>query len=216
MDIAALDIILKNFFKDKKVQIYDDVWEKASNDVYKYVIAMHNLQWEENMIIHTKLIFRFDSDKKEMVDNYFMYLYDLDCQYRQVMFKDEDDLKSKLNVLFDDKKFGIALRSISDFMSMPATKLNQYLKNNRVNNISVYEVRYDPKFKIQPCENFSIRLEVNISDTYEIIYNINKQNQSYVIFKEFLGTQNKISVDNISDLDILIGNDIINSLKNIE
>jgi hypothetical protein len=96
--IKEIEEVFKQVFKDEegKVSSIDTVYELSeSEEYYKLVISIHNLSIEDTLIIHTKFIFKTDLGKSKIVDNSFIYLYDINCNYHKQNFSNVIDLKIK-------------------------------------------------------------------------------------------------------------------------
>ena len=84
---------LLNFFKDSQVVKTSAVWEKFDDDKgYKWVLVLHNLNWGDAIVIHTKFILKTDKEKQNLLKQQFSYLYDMNCQYRFVDFESLKDI----------------------------------------------------------------------------------------------------------------------------
>lgn len=174
LTIEKVDEIIKSVFDNTKVVSVDSVYEKSEKgDFLKLVISLHNLIFEDTTIIHTKFIFKTNVEKTKLIDNMFMYLYDYKCSYKQVTFEDEEELKDNLIDIVNSNIFGKYTKEFGEFLDAPASKINYYLKNDDVTNISVYTVNYNPKFKIRPCEEMTFDFEINVQEKYTIELNIN-------------------------------------------
>ena len=94
--ISEIEQTFKEVFEEEegKVSSVDTVYELSKNeDYYKLVISIHNLSVEDTLIIHTKFIFKTDLEKKNILDESFIYLYDINCVYHKVDFKNMIDLR---------------------------------------------------------------------------------------------------------------------------
>ena len=135
--------------------------------------------------MHTKLIFNVDNDKVYLSHNQLTYLFDLNCEYKMIAFKDLDAFKYLLNQIFFDFKFGQDLREYSRFLLSPSRMVNEYLNSINYNNYSVLYIDYQPKFNITECSNFIANFEIGLIDDYKIDLSIKKiDNDKYnFIFK---------------------------------
>lgn len=181
MRISEIEQIFKDIFDEEKglVQSVDTVYEKSSNgDFYRLVISIHGLNIEDTSIIHTKFIFRTDLDKRELNDMSFIYLYDINCIYHKMEFKNPLDLKEKIEDIIKSGNFGQCILTLSDFIQAPAMFLNYYMKRYDITDYSVFDVVYEPKFKTTPCDETTFDFKININDNYFIdlsIYKIDKK-----------------------------------------
>ena len=179
--IAEIDQIFKDIFEEEEglVQSVDTVYEISKNDdFYKLVISIHNLNIEDTSIIHTKFIFKTDLDKVNLIDMSFIYLYDINCVYHKIDFDNALDLKEKIEDIIKSGNFGQDILILSDFIQAPAMFLNYYMKRYNITDYSVFDVKYEPKFKTSPCDETTFDFEININDNYFIdlsIYKIDKE-----------------------------------------
>jgi hypothetical protein len=177
MRISEIEQIFKDIFDEEKglVQSVDTVYEKSSNgDFYRLVISIHGLNIEDTSIIHTKFIFRTDLDKRELNDMSFIYLYDINCIYHKMEFKNPLDLKEKIEDIIKSGNFGQGILTLSDFIQAPAMFLNYYMKRYDITDYSVFDVVYDPKLKTTPCDDTTFDFKININDNYFIDLSIHK------------------------------------------
>jgi hypothetical protein len=101
--IAELEQTFKDIFDEEGglVQSIETTYEKSlSGDFYKLVISIHGLSIGDTLIIHTKFIFKTDLEKRKLLDNSFIYLYDINCNYRKVDFNNVVDMKNKIYSLY--------------------------------------------------------------------------------------------------------------------
>jgi len=78
--IAEIEQAFKDIFEEEEglVQSIDTVYEMSQDEnFYKLVISIHGLSVEDTLIIHTKFIFKVDLEKRNLIDNSFIYLYDI-------------------------------------------------------------------------------------------------------------------------------------------
>jgi len=82
--IAEIEQAFKDIFEEEEglVQSIDTVYEMSQDEnFYKLVISIHGLSVEDTLIIHTKFIFKVDKEKRNVVENYFHYLYEYPMDY---------------------------------------------------------------------------------------------------------------------------------------
>ncbi len=171
-------MFMEIFQEEGKGQVtsIDTVYEKSkSDDFYKLVISAHGLLMEDLFIIHTKFIFKTDKNKINLIDNSFIYLYDINCIYHKVNFKSVLDLKSKISSIINSSNFGEDIKILSDFIASPAMFLNYYLKREKITDYSIFDVLYNPKFKIQPCHKTTFDFIINVNNNYKIELSIKKR-----------------------------------------
>ena len=69
--ISELEQLFRDIFEeeDGKVSSVDTVYESTEDNFLKLVISIQNLSIEDTLIIHTKFIFKVDSDKRNVIEN---------------------------------------------------------------------------------------------------------------------------------------------------
>jgi hypothetical protein len=176
--ISEVEEIFKNIFgEDEKglVNSTDSVYELSSDkDFYKLVISLHGLSKEDISIIHTKFIFKIDLNKSKLIEDSFIYLYDINCVYHKIEFSNIVDLENKIDKIIESNNFGEDLQILSDFIEAPAMFLNYYMMKNDITEYSVFDVKYEPKFKILPCYKTTFDFKININNNYNIELSIHK------------------------------------------
>jgi hypothetical protein len=178
--IKEINDSLKNIIGDSEVLSVDDVYEKidGSEDL-KLVIFLNNLLKPEISIFYTKLIFICNSDKTELVDNNFMYLYDINCQYRKVDFEDVADFEMKLNNIINKNDFGPDIKLLSVFMKSPAFFINQWFEKQDVVDIVVLNFTYQPKIYVIPCKSLFFTFDLDVNNN-NIELTIKKEENDYI------------------------------------
>lgn len=179
--ISEIEQTFKDLFEEEEglVQSVDTVYEKVDNGEFlRLIISIHGLNIEDTSIIHTKFIFKTDLDKRNVIDMSFIYLYDINCIYHKIEFNNPLDLKEKVDDVVKSANFGQDILILSDFIQAPAMFLNYYMKRYDITEYSVFDVKYDPKFKTAPCDETTFDFDININDNYQIdlsIYKIDKK-----------------------------------------
>ena len=183
MEITIKDIekSIKNVLGDSDVLNTDSVYEHIDgSDDLKLVIFINKL-FGENSILYTKLIFKVNNAKIKLTSNSFLYLYDINCQYVNIDFSDINEFEKKLKSIFEKNKFGIDLKTLSEFIEKPAFLLNKWFKENHINEINISNVKYEPKAYIIPCKSLSFSFIIN-TNNMEIPLTLKKEgNGSYVL-----------------------------------
>lgn len=218
MRIQEIEQLFKDIFQEKTgvVQSMDSVYEASPDGThYRLVISLHNLMIQETVVIHTKFVFRTDLDKINLHTNYFHYLYDINCHYRKVDFENIIDLKEELESIIETSDFGKDLSTLSDFTQAPATFLNFYLRKSKITDYSVFDVKYDPKFKTLPCENMSFDFDININNNYFFEVSIRKIEsedqelpEKYKFMFKFMDEMIFKETDTLANVQSIIGSNI--------
>lgn len=214
MLISKIEDIFKEVFNEEKglVKSVDTVYEKTNdNESYKLVISIHDIKTEDNNIIHTKFIFKTDLNKTKIVENSFIYLYDINCKYRKVEFLNDISLKNKLLDIIESNDFGKDITILSNFIEAPSMFINYYLKKSKITKYSVFDVIYEPKFKIQPCKRTTFDFKININNSYDIDISISKIDDIKIYYKFYIKLLDDYivdEVDNINNIQNIIGSSI--------
>jgi hypothetical protein len=173
--ISELEEAFLEIFNEDLVRSIETVYEHPqSGDYVKLVISVHGLSFEEVSIIHTKFIFKVDEGKRNLVENSFIYLYNINCTYQKVEFRNIIDLKTKIEDIIQSNSFGEELQILSDFIEAPAMFLNYYMRKENITDYSVFDVEYQPKFKTTPCDKTTFDFKININNNYNIDFSIRK------------------------------------------
>ena len=175
--LAELETVIKNVFSDTKVSSVNTTYEESDKG-YKVIVTINNIYYDKTNVIHTKLMFYTDKKKSKLINNHFDYLYDLNCKFRKVEFNDVTDLESKLNFVFDNRKFGRDIKILSDLNVVLTSTVNKWLKDNDIDTISLYNITYNPIVDVIPCDSLFFQFEINLDDTRFIKMNVKKIDDS--------------------------------------
>jgi hypothetical protein len=215
LTLKQVDETMREVFNDKLVKSVDTVYEK-NGKFYKLVFSIHGIELDDTIIIHTKFIFPTNKDKTGLINNKFSYLKNLGCGYDYVEFEEDslDDLKETLLEILNSNNFDEELRDLSDFLSNgPDSRINNYLYTREVESISVHEVRYDPRFKMRPCDESTFDFDLNINNSYDVHVSIKrnepkKEESTFdVTFK--MKEVKTITVESIQNIGEIIGQQLI-------
>jgi hypothetical protein len=216
--ITEVEKVFKDIFQEEegKVASVETVYEHSkSKDFYKLVISTHGISIEDTLIIHTKFIFKTDLEKKNIIENSFIYLYDINCVYNKIEFKNAIDLKTKIQDIIDSNDFGKDIQILSDFIEAPAMFLNYYMRRSKITEYSIFDVEYEPKFKTVPCEDMSFDFKINVNDNYKMNLSITKKEKEkdrdydiYVFQFNFLDEYTTIENDTLKNIHFTIGSTI--------
>jgi hypothetical protein len=187
--VSLLDVenVIKNVFDDTKVSSVSTLYEKdEKKGELKLILTINNLFFEKTDILHTKFVFLVDDDKTKLLKNKFYYLYDINCDYKEVKFDDINDLENKLNEIINDRDFGQDIKDLSDINVTISGDVNEWLKENDVVDISIYSITYTPIVDNMPCESLSFKFEINVDDERVIELRLRKikENDYKFTFKE--------------------------------
>lgn len=215
--VKEIEQAIREIFDNSRVRSVATTFEKdKDSDFQRLIISLHNLEFEDTIVIHTKLVFKCDMEKSELKDNSFNYLYDLNCIYRTIKFKDLVDFKEKLVKIINKNQFGADVRNLSEFLIGPAKKINEYFKKNQITDYSAFTVEYDPKFKIIPCQYINFDFSINLNNIYDIKLNVSKKDdETYKLQFKYLDTIKTVEQDNLKELSVIVGSTLIKIMKNI-
>jgi len=211
--IEEIEKIIKNILDDSDILNTESVYEHidGQDNKQKLVIFFNKIFGEHQSILYTKLIFIVDIDKINLVDNTFLYLFDINCQYNNVDFDDLEELEEKLDNIIKKHKFGPNINILSEFIEKPAFLINDWLKDHNINNFSISNIKYNPKIYIIPCKSlfFSFIITVN---NQKIELNITK-NKKFIY--SFMFNKETITVEknNLKTLVETIGDTLKNNIK---
>lgn len=220
MDIKISEIqeVFKDLFENEEgvANSVETVFELSSDEkFYKMVISIQGLETEDVSIIHTKFIFKTDLDKKNIIENSFIYLYDINCVYHKMEFDNPIDLKTKIEDIIDSNNFGQDMQILSDFIEAPSMFLNYYMRRAKITDYSVFEVEYQPKFKTQPCDETTFDFKININDNYDMELSISKVDRvneeevdTYKYQFRFMDEIETFETDTLKNMHYFIGDHI--------
>lgn len=217
--IAEVEQAFKDIFQeeDGMAQSLETVYELSDDEkFYRLVITIHGLSVEETMIIHTKFIFKTDLEKRLLIDKSFTYLYDINCIYHKMDFQNVIDMKNKIENIVEQNNFGDDIKILSDFIEAPAMFLNYYMRRAEITEYSVFDVKYEPKFKTQPCDSTTFDFEININNNYKFdvsIYKVDRESDdeepdTYRFNFKFMDEITTEESDSLQNIHFMIGSNI--------
>ena len=216
--ISEVEQLFRDIFDEEKgvVKSVDTVYETPEKgDFLRLVISIHGLSTEDTSIIHTKFIFKVDKDKRYLVEDTFIYLYDINCVYHRIEFNNIVDMKKKIEDIIESKNFGEDLQILSDFIEAPAMFLNYYMRRAKITDYSVFEVEYEPKFKTTPCDKTTFDFKININNNYHIYLSIRKIDKNkeeepdvYKYQFKFMDEIETYEIDTLRNMHFFIGDHI--------
>jgi len=219
--ISEIEQAFKDIFEveDGVVNTVESVYEMSLDEkFYKLVISIHGLSTQDTSIIHTKFIFKTDLDKRNIIDNSFIYLYDINCIYHKMEFTNVLDMKKKIEDIVESKSFGEDLQILSDFIEAPSMFLNYYMRRSKITDYSIFDVEYEPKFKTAPCDKVTFDFKININNNYHMELSIQKidrpsddKEDNVDIYKfqfKFMDEIETFETDTIKNVHFFIGDHI--------
>jgi hypothetical protein len=212
------EVFLELFEKNEDVSVssVESLYESPEEgDFLKLVITLHGLSAEDISIIHTKFIFKTDTDRVNLAENSFIYLYELNCVYHKIEFENVVDLKKKIEDIIDSNDFGQDIQILSDFIEAPSMFLNYYMRRADITDYSIFEVEYEPKFKHTPCDKTTFDFKLNINNQYDMELSIRKMEKSseedvdkYKYQFRFMDEIETFETDTLKNMHFFIGDNI--------
>jgi len=216
--ISEVEQVFKEVFDEEEglVTSVESIYESSKDgDFYKLVISIQGLTTEDVVIIHTKFIFKTDLDKRNIIEDSFIYLYDINCVYHKVEFGNVIDMRSKIEDTIESNNFGEDIQILSDFIEAPAMFLNYYMRRAKITDYSIFDVEYQPKFKTQPCDNTTFDFKININNNYDMELSIRKVDRdvedeldTYKYQFRFMDEIETIETDTLKNMHYFIGDNI--------
>jgi hypothetical protein len=219
--ISEIEQGFKDIFEVEEgvINTVESVYEMSLDEkFYKLVISIHGLSTQDTSIIHTKFIFKTDLDKRNIIDNSFIYLYDINCIYHKMEFTNVLDMKKKIEDIVESKSFGEDLQILSDFIEAPSMFLNYYMRRSKITDYSIFDVEYEPKFKTAPCDKVTFDFKININNNYHMELSIQKidrpsddKEDNVDIYKfqfKFMDEIETFETDTIKNVHFFIGDHI--------
>lgn len=220
MDIRISEIqeIFTEVFEEEEglASSVETVYEISTDEkFYKMVISIQGLETEDVSIIHTKFIFKVDLEKKNLIENSFIYLFDINCIYHKMEFDNVIDLKDKIEKIIESNNFGQDIQILSDFIEAPAMFLNYYMRRAKITDYSIFDVEYQPKFKTTPCDQTTFDFKININNNYDMELSISKVERTdedevdtYKYQFRFMDEIETFETDTLKNLHFFIGDHV--------
>ena len=216
--ISEVENMFKEVFseEDGKVSTIETVYETPKDESFiKLILSLQGLSTENASIIHTKFIFKVDKDRKSLVENSFIYLYDINCVYHKIDFDNIIDLQEKIEDIVSSGDFGEDIQILSDFIESPALFLNYYMKRAKITDYSIFDVEYSPKFKTTPCDETTFDFKININNNYFMnlsIWKIEADDKDdvdkYKFQFKFMDEIKTVESDTLNNIHYFIGSNI--------
>ena len=219
--ISEIQEVFKELFEDKDegmASSVETVYELSTDEkFYKMVVSIQGLETEDVSIIHTKFIFKVDLEKKNLIEDSFIYLFDINCVYHKMEFRNILELKTKIEDIIDSNNFGSDLQILSDFIEAPAMFLNYYMRRAKITDYSIFDVEYTPKFKTTPCDKTTFDFKFNINNNYDMELSISKVDRAsdaednidtYKFQFRFMDEIQTVETDSLKNFHYFIGSNI--------
>ena len=186
ISIKDIEDSIKKVFKNTTFQSSNSVYEKTK-DGYLLVVDFKNLFFSETNIIFTKFTFNVDKNKMYLLPNddglhQFKYLYDINCNYQMKVFDSTFDFEKSLSKIIKSNKFGDNIKILSNFIKSPSSLINNWLFENNVRNVSVFNVKLDERYKIIPCKSLFFNFIIDLNGQIDLKLTIQKESNNNYIF----------------------------------
>jgi hypothetical protein len=136
--------------KEYKIMQIFDAWEKHQ-DEWKLIYSIYGLTGSEGFLIHTRIIFLFDSKKKELKENAYLILVDLDCNYKAITIGSDLKINIKSNIDSLIKSKG-QIKELGDFLMNGTDEFNKIFKQNNTDQ-TIIDLKYVPQEEKCTCFN---------------------------------------------------------------
>ena len=158
---------IKLIFMDVRVKSYKDILEKDGNG-YNWIIDFEDLRTDNELIVHTKFIFKLDSSQVYLRKLEFLYLKDINCLYKILKFDSLGDLENIIKNIINKDMFGKNLLAMSDLLVDTENKINNYLYSKGIDDKSVFLFEYLPTKTILPCQDLEFNFKINLNNDKNI------------------------------------------------
>ena len=209
---VSLQKMIELIFTGSKVRTFKDVLEKDVNG-WNWILDFEDLRTDTALIVHTKMIFKLDSDKKYLRKLDFLYLKDINCLYKIVKFTSLDDLETIIKNILSQNMFGKSLMSISQFLIEPEQSINTFLFKNKKEGVSIFSFEYTPIKSMIACQDLEFNFKFNINNTQDVEMKIKKiKKEEFKIIFSYSDDKWETTQKELSNLVEVVGKFIIDKL----
>ena len=206
ISIRDVEGAIKDAMRGSEIQFSDSVYEEKDGKL-RLIIFFNKLFTKTNVVLYTKLLFEVDKNKEYLEtnstgQNFFKYLYDINCQYNMKVIDDVNDFKTQWNKIIKDNDFGPNLKVLSEFIKQPSFMVNEWFEKNNIKDISLTGFKYEPKMKIMPCKILSFHFVLNVNNSEEVELFIKKEGKNDFMYTFTINGKN-VNVEK-SDLSTLV------------
>jgi hypothetical protein len=196
ISIRDIEQAIKEAMVGSEIQFSDSVYEEKDG-VLRLIIFFNKLFSTNNVVLYTKLLFEVDKNKGYLIENkkgqnFFKYLYDINCQYKMKLIDDINDFKNQWSEIIKNNNFGPNMKILSEFIKQPSFVVNDWFDKNNIKDVSLTGFKYEPKMKIMPCKSLSFHFVLNVNNSddvelyirkdgdhdYTYTFNVNGENQT--------------------------------------
>lgn len=210
ISIRDIEGAIKDAMRGSEIQFSDSVYEEKDGKL-RLIIFFNRLFSKDNVVLYTKLLFEVDKNKEYLVENkndqnFFKYLYDINCQYKMKIIDDINDFRNQWSKIIKQNDFGSNIKILSEFIKHPAFVINEWFNKENIKDISITGFKYDPKMKIVPCKSLSFHFILNINNSEDMELFIRKEGKNdYVLTFKIKGENINIEKSDLNTLIQTIG-----------
>lgn len=210
ISIRDIEGAIKDAMRGSEIQFSDSVYEEKDGKL-RLIIFFNRLFSKDNVVLYTKLLFEVDKNKEYLVENkndqnFFKYLYDINCQYKMKIIDDINDFRNQWSKIIKQNDFGSNIKILSEFIKHPAFVINDWFNKENIKDISITGFKYDPKMKIVPCKSLSFHFILNINNSEDMELFIRKEGKNdYVLTFKIKGENINIEKSDLNTLIQTIG-----------
>jgi hypothetical protein len=210
ISIRKIEDAIKDVMRGNEIQFSDSVYEEKKG-VLRLIVFFNRLFTDTNVILYTKLLFVVDKEKEYLEpnsqgQNFFKYLYDINCRYDMKVIDDVNDFKTQWSKIISENKFGQNIKILSEFIKQPSFIVNEWLGENNVKDVSLTGFKYEPKIKVMPCKSLSFHFVMNVNNSEEVEMYVKKEGKDdFIITFVINGESKDIETTELDDLVKTIG-----------
>lgn len=184
--IRDIESAIREAMSGSEIQFSDSVYEEKDGKL-RLIIFFNKLFSTENVVLYTKLLFEVDDNKEYLSENknqqnFFKYLYDINCQYKMKIIDDINDFKNQWSQIIKENNFGPNIKILSEFIKQPSFLVNDWFNKNNVKYVSLTGFKYEPKLKIMPCKSLSFHFVLTVNNSEEVELYIRKEGKNDYIY----------------------------------
>lgn len=206
ISIRDIEGAIREAMAGSEIQFSDSVYEEKDGKL-RLIIFFNKLFSTNNVVLYTKLLFEVDKNKEYLTENkkgqnFFKYLYDINCQYRMKLIDDINDFKNQWGKIIQGNDFGPNMKILSEFIKQPSFLVNDWFNKNNIKDVSLTGFKYEPKMKIMPCKSLSFHFVLTVNNSDEVELYIRKEGKNDYVYNFNISSENE-TVEK-SDLTTLI------------
>lgn len=210
ISIREIETAIKDAMRGSEIQFSDSVYEEKGGKL-RLIIFFNKLFTTNNVVLYTKLLFEVDKNKEYLEpntqgQNFFKYLYDMNCQYNMKIIDDINDFKNQWSTIIKNNDFGPNFKILSEFIKQPSFLINEWFNKNNIKDISVTGFKYEPKMKVMPCKILSFHFVLDVNNSEEVELFIKKEEKNdFVLTFTINGKNTDVEKSDLSTLVQTIG-----------